>query len=307
MPLARRAVVLGCAAAVVLLAAVYLVLDVRFLLRSGGGASRDDGFLRPLARLTPVAGNQDGSGSVRSRAWRSPRHGGGYQDVGADHPGAWADEVTTEPAFAGNDDDASNVKSLPSCSFEATISLKRAGERLRERWLLPKPPRDGKPGREASAWHRELVDGLAAGFRSLCLARLDARSGRTAVVNYAVVLPKGAAAVVNASLSPEGNGGGGGARAGKRFPAVYVLHARDGAFAQSAGTDVRPNVADVAVDYLAAMSLGRLPQLVLVLPFSKPCSLWADYEGGWVGYVGVSAGGGGGGSGASGGTDRDGA
>jgi hypothetical protein len=300
MPSARRAAVLGCAAAVMLLAAAYLVVDVSFLSSATPTASpRNDGFLRPLASAPVVAGNKDdsGGGGVSGRDW-SPRPGSGGDRMSHDSSRGSGDHLasagdvlgttTTEPGKSDDDDgETSNVKSMRSCSFEATINLKRAADRLRERWDLPQPPSgsDGRPGRKASAWHRDLVDGLAVGFRSLCLARLDARSGRTAVVNYAVVLPKAAAmaapaAANNNTASPPPGGG-------RLFPVVYVLHARDGAFVRSAGTDLRPNVADVVVDYLAAMSLGQLPQLVLVLPFSKACSLWADYEGGWVPVVWV--------------------
>ena len=165
------------------------------------------------------------------------------------------------PKYASNlPRQAQQFASIP-CMFQAEFNKTSILSRLERKWstneLVPKASETN-----LTLWHRNLSSQMLQGFQSTCFNRRDPR-GKAITLNYAVLLPP--------SYGLRGDEA--------RYPTIYLLHARDGAFTEEAPRDIRPNVADIMVDFSAAMSVGLIPAAIVVVPFSKPCSLWTDYSG----------------------------
>lgn len=173
-----------------------------------------------------------------------------------------------------------NSPVAPPCNFEATINTQRVLTHLTNKWSTPANGLNNRSGTsvlQPEEWHSSFATDLRRRFQSQCFNRRDKETGRAVTINFGVLMPGtyGGAPVDPQKAESQARN----TDSGKRFPVLYLLHARDGAFVSSASTDVRPNVADVLVDYAVAMHLGLLPPMLVVLPFSKPCSLWTDFKG----------------------------
>ena len=203
---------------------------------------------------------------LRSRSQQRGRHPQGFlaeRAYGTVNPEwrQWQEEKSMENSnmVLGR----SELRPLTSCNFEATLSLSKVVARIQSKWGVNSTAAEG------------IGQQIVANFQSLCLNRFDLYDRRTVTINYAVLVPPGYTA---SNLT-----GGDGVTVDRPImdflPTIYLLHARDGAFTKAFGNAVRPNVADVAVDFAMGIRTGSLPPAIVVLPFSKPCSLWADYVG----------------------------